>query len=178
MEEAFIAACVLRTLIYREEGVELHSDEDGVLHLALSCTRVYVASLDTDCGSGCIEILIFKLADLASVEGVGILGSEFRNVELHDSAADLLVRCESDLDLSVLEFRMLHDVLYCVHDLSDTGLVVRSEEGSSVCGDKRLALVKLELRELRWLEAEARHALERDLAAVIVFDDLRLDVVS
>ena len=107
-----------------------------------------VAALDADRCSGSIEVFIFKLSDLASVEGVGIFRSEFRNVELHDSAADLLVRSESDLDLSMLEFRMLYDVLYRIHDLRDTGLVVRSEEGRSVCGDQCLALVKLELREL------------------------------
>ena len=141
VEEAFIAAGVFRTLIHWEEAVKLHSDEDGVLHLALCSTRMDVASLDTYCCSGCIEIFIFELADLTAVEGVRVLGSEFCHVELYYSASDLFVRGESDLDLSMLELRVLHDVLNRVHDLRDAGLVVSSKKSGSVCGDDCLSFV-------------------------------------
>ena len=178
MEEAFITFGVFRPLLDRKKSVELHSDKDGVLHLSLCGTRMHVASLDAD-GSSCgIEVFILKFADLTSVECVGILCSELCNVEFDYSAADLFVRSESDLDISMFEFRMFHHILHGSHDLCDSGLVVRSEESRSVSGDEGLSLVEAEFREFAWLEAQAGHSLERNISTVVVLDDLWLDVVS
>ena len=73
---------------------------------------------------------------------------------------------------------MLHDILHGIHDLSDTGLVVCSQKSGSVSCDDGLTFIIKELRELAWLEAESRYALQRNLAAVIVLDDLWLHVVA
>ena len=178
MVEALVARCVLRALLHRKEGVELHTDEGCILHLALGSAWVHVASLDTDCGSCCIEVLILEFADLATIEGVGVLCTEFLHIELHYSSSDLLVRSETDLDVSVLELRVLHDVLGSVHNLSYTCFVICSKKSCSVCSDESLALVLGHFRELAWLEAQSGNSLQRDLSAIIVLDDLRLDVGS
>ena len=176
--ESFVSACVLRLLLHREEAVELHSNEDGVLHLALCRARVNVAALDADCRSRSIEVLILQLADLAAVHGVCILCSEFLDIEFHHAASDLLIRSESYLDVAMLELRMLDDILHGIHDLGDSGLVISSQEGCAVCSDDGLALVVQQFRELARLQAQARNALERNLASVIVLYDLRLHIVA
>ena len=78
----------------------------------------------------------------------------------------------------MLELRMLYNILHCIHDLGNTGLVVCTKQGSAVCGNQGLTLVLKEFRELAWLEIKSFHTLERNLAAVIILYDLWLDVVS
>ena len=121
--------------------MKLHADEGCVLHLSFSSARVYIAALDLDCSSCCIEVLILEFSDLTAVHCVCILSAELSYVELHDAAADLLVRSESDLDLAVLELWVLHDILHCIHDLSDTRFVIRSKKSGSVSCDDGLAFI-------------------------------------
>ena len=178
MIESFISACVFRLLLHREEAVELHSYEDGVLHLAFCRARVHVAALYADCRSRSVEVLILQLADLAAVHGVCILCSEFLDIEFHHAASDLLIRSETYLDVAMLELRMLDYILHGIHDFGDAGLVVSSQKGCAVCCDDGLALVVQQFRELARLQAQARNALERNVSSVIVLYDLRLHIVS
>ena len=149
MVESLISTCVFRTLLHRKKPIKFHSYEGGVLHLALCCSRVDIASLDMDCSSGGIKVLVLDFSDLAAVHGVGVFCTELFHVELHHSASYFLVGSESDLYVSVLEFRMFHDILNGIHYLGDTGLVIRSEKGSAVRGDDGLALVVEKFREFR-----------------------------
>ena len=173
MEETFIALREFRPLLNREQAVELHSDEDGILHLALGIARMHIPALDMDFGRGCIELLEFQLADLSSVHYVGIVSPESLHVELHHAASDFLVRGESDFDFPVLELRMLHHILDGVHDLSHTCLVVGSEQCRAVGGNDGFPLVGKQFREFGRLEEESRHSLQGNVAAVVILDDLR-----
>ena len=173
VEETFIALREFRPLLDREQAVELHSDEDGILHLALGIARMHIPALDMNFGRGCIEILEFQLADLSSVHCVGIFSPEFLHVELHHAASDFLVRGESDFDFPVLELRMLHHILDGVHDLSHTCLVVGSEQCRAVGGNDGFPLVGKQFREFGRLEEESRHSLQGNVAAVVILDDLR-----
>ena len=110
-----------------------------------------VTSLNTDLSGGCVEILELQLTNLTSIHRVGIVGAEFLNIELHDASADLLVGSESDLDLTMLEIRMFHDVLDSIHDLGDPAFVVSSQKGGAIGRDKGLAYVMEHLGEFRRL---------------------------
>ena len=178
VEEAFIALGVFRTGEGREQGVEFLADQDSVAHLSLGVAGVHVAALDVDLGGGRIEILEFQFADFAAVHRVGIFRPETFHVEFDDAAADFFVRGETDLDVTVLEFGMLHDVLHGVHDLSDASLVVRAEQGRAVGGDERLADVVQHFREFFRLQLQAWDAFQVDGATVVVFDDLGLDILA
>ena len=127
MEESLVSGSVLRTLVHRKEGIEFHSDEDRVQHLTLGVARMDVAALNLYSCSGCIEVLVFEFTDCSSVHCICILGSEFRNIKLNYTSSDFLVRSEADLDFSVLELRMIDNILYCIHDFCNAGLVVSSE---------------------------------------------------
>ena len=127
MEETLVAGGVLRTLVHRKECVEFHSDEDRVQHLAFGIARVDVAALNLYCCSCRIEVLVFELSYCASVHCICILSSEFRNIKLNYTSSDFLVRSEADLDFAVFELRMIDDILDCIHDFCDAGLVVSSE---------------------------------------------------
>ena len=174
MVEALVACCVLRSLVYREESVELHSDEDRVQHLSLGVARMDVASLDLYSCSGCIEVLVFKFSDCSAIHCVGIFGAEFSYVKFNDSSSDLLVRGEADLDFSVLELRMIDNILYCIHDFRHSSLIVGSEKGGAVSSDKSLALVCEHFREVAHFERESFNSFERNVASVVVCNDLRI----
>ena len=174
--ESLVALGVFGFLLDRKETVQLLRDADGVAHLALGVAGMDVAALDADGSRGGVEVLELQLADLAAVDRIGVVGPEFRHVELHDAPADLLVGREADLDLTVRDIRVLHQVLDRIHDLRDAGLVVSAEQRSTVRRDEGLPLVVQQFRELGGLEIQAGHAPQGDVAAVIVLDDLRLDV--
>jgi hypothetical protein len=153
VEEALIALRVLRTGHHRKHGAQFLADEDGVLHLALGVAGVHVAALDMDFGRCRVEILELQFANLPAVHGVGVLGVEAGNVELHHAAADFLVRGEPDTDGAVFEFGVLHDVLHGVHDLRHAGFVVGPQKGGAVCGNERLALIMKHFREFLRLQS-------------------------
>ena len=76
----------------------------------------------------------------------------------------------------MLEFGVFHHILHGVHDFGDAGFIVGPEEGGAVGGDEGLALVLTHLGELFRLELQAGDALEVDGSAVVVFNDLGLDI--
>ena len=178
VEEALVALGVLRAGERRQQAVELRRDVDGVAHLALGVAGVDVAALDVELGGGGVEVLELELADFAAVHRVTEVGAESPDVEGIDAAADLLVAGKGDGDGAVLELGMVDDILDGVHDLGDAGLVIGAEEGRAVGGDQRLADIVEQLRELLRLELEAGNALEVDGLAVILPDNLRLDVLA
>ena len=178
MEESFVSACELRTLFHRKQGVQLHSDEDGIEHLAFCIARVNVASLDLYCGSGGIEVLVFEFPHSSAVHRVCIACTEFLHIEFDDTPSDLLIRCEAYLYLSVLEFRVFYYILYGIHDFCHSSLVVRAEKGCSVSGDYCLPLVVKQFREVTDLKAQSFNSLKGNIRTVVITDDLRLDVGS
>ena len=139
---------------------------------------MYIASLDADGGSSCIEIFIFKFSDSASVKCIGVFSAESGNIEFHNPAPDLLIRGKSYLYVAMSEFRVFHDVLYSIHDFCYTGLVVSSKEGRSVGGDECLTFILKHFREFRWLEAQSFDTFQGDFPSVIIFDDLWLYIFS
>ena len=157
MEEPFVPFGIFRSLLDRQQSVQFRRYQNGVLHLALGVARMHIPSLNMYLRRSRVEILELQLSDLAAIHRVGIFSPELLDIELNDSASDLLVWREPDLDLTVLELRMLHDVLHRVHNLRHTGLVVRAKQRGSVRGDQRLTHVVKHLRELRRLQRQARH---------------------
>jgi len=135
VDESVIALGVLGSLPYGEHVVELGRDKYCIEHLVLGVARVDVAALDVQLGGRGVEVLVLEFADGASVHGVGVFGTELSHVEMVYPAADFLVGGEADLDGTVLEFRMFHDVLGGGHDFGHSGLVVGSEQGVAVGGD-------------------------------------------
>ena len=178
VEEALVAFRVFRTLLYGQQTVKLLPDQDGVAHLSLGASRVYVPALDMDFGAGGVEVLELQFPDLPAVHGIGEIGAETLYIEFHHAAADFLVRGEPDLHRAVLEFRMLHHILDRVHNLRHAGFVVCAEEGGSVRRDERLPHIMKHFREFLRLQPQAGNAFEVNGAAVVIGNDLRFHVFT
>ena len=99
-----------------------------------------------------IEVFELKFSNFSPVHGVGILGIEPGDIELHHAASDFLVGSKTDADGAVLEFGMGNNILHGIHDFSHTGLVVSTQQSSAVCRDDGFPLMTQQFRELRRLE--------------------------
>ena len=131
-----------------------------------------------DSGACGVEVLELQFADFAAVHGIGIIGPEALDIEFYHASADFFVGGEADFKGSVLEFRVLHDVLDGGHDFCDAGFVIGPEEGGAVRCDEGFSNVVKHFREFFGLQLQAWDAFEVDGAAVVPVDDLRLDVLA
>ncbi len=129
-----------------------------------------------DFGRCGVEVLELQFSHFAAVHGVGEIGPEARHIELNHATTDFLVRSEADADFAVLDLGMLYQILHGGHDFCHAGLVIGPQKGGSVGGDERLAHVVQHFGELFRLELQAGNALEVNGAAVVVLNDLRLDI--
>ncbi len=76
-------------------------------HLALGVAGVDVVTEDGDHGRVGAEGLVFDLAEVGAVEGVGVVGAEAGDVEVLGAAPDLLVSGEGDPHRTVKELGMV-----------------------------------------------------------------------
>ena len=63
-------------------------------------------TVDVNLGGCRVEVLIFQLAQLTAIHGVGHVGSKARHVKQIGAAANLLVRGETDFDGAVGNLRV------------------------------------------------------------------------
>ncbi len=82
------------------------------------------------------EGLVLDLAEVGTVQGVGVVGAEGLDVEVLGAAADLLVGGEADADRAVQEIRVVLQPRHEGHDLGDAGLVVGAEQRRAVGVDE------------------------------------------
>lgn len=136
--------------------------------------RVHVAALNLDLGACGVEVLVLQFALEAAVHRVGEVGAERLHVEMIHAAAHLLVGREADADLAVLDLGVRHQVLRGRHDLGYAGLVVGAEQRRAVGVDERVAHEFAQLGEVG--HAHGDLPVERNVAAVVLLDDARLDV--
>ena len=85
------------------------------------------------------ESLVLDIARGFAVDGVGEVGAELFQVGLVDTAADLFVGREQDLDGAVLDLRVVDQELRGIHDFGKAGLVVGAEQGGAVGRDDVVA---------------------------------------
>jgi len=174
--EALIAFSGLRGLVGREHRGELGSEGAGIDHLTLG-----IAWVDTDtfyiyARAGCIEVLELELAHIASIHGVGPFAAEALYVEMVGSHAYLLVGVEGDADVTMLDLGMVAQPTHGLDNLGDASLVVGSQQGMSVGHDEILTDVLQQFGE--FCGAADNTLGEKDVGAVVLMDDVRLDVCT
>ena len=125
--ESLVALCGFGNLRLGNMAVELAGQAAGVDHLALGVASVHTHALDSDAGSGGIEVLIFQVADVAAVHGVGPLAAKLLHVEVVGALADFLVGVESHAYVAMLDLIMVAQIAHGLHNLSHAGLVVGTE---------------------------------------------------
>ena len=176
VEEALTALGVLGAGEGGQRGVELHGHVLRIDHRVLGAAGVDAEAVHGHDGSGGIEVLIADLADVLTVNGIGVGRAEALDVKQARALADLLIGGEADAELAVGAI-FGNDALQRGHDLGHTGLVVRAQQGRAVGGDESLALHLAQEREHLGVQHRAGGG-QRDSLAVVVFVDLRPDVLT
>ena len=174
--EALVALGLFRSFALRNHILELYRQSACVHHLALGVACMHAYSLDVNLGTCSVEVLIFQVAQVATVHGVSPVATKLLHVEVMGSHADLLVRIEAHTDVAMLDFVVVAQVAHRLYNLGDARLVVGAKQGSAVGHDDVLALVSFQLREFLYARDDARAQL--DVFAVIILDDASLDVLS
>ena len=96
-----------------------------------------------------VEVLVFDLAELAAVHGVGLFCGKGFQIQKIRARADLLVRCKADRDGAMRNLRVRKQVRAGGNNLGDPGLVIRAEQRGAVGDDQILADIVAERREAR-----------------------------
>ena len=97
MEEALIAAGVLRHLSLGQHIVELYCDGGGVDHYVLCLAGVYAHAVNSEHGGGGVEVFVFYLAYGSAVHGVAEVAAQSLYVYALCAAPYLLIGGEYDL---------------------------------------------------------------------------------
>src|ERR1700735_410168 len=121
-----------RTGLFRQGGDNGSSDLDCVLHFALGKTGMSADALNGDGGGIRGKGLVLNISGSFAVDSVGKIGAEFFQVDLVDSATDLFVRCEQDLDGAVLDLWIVDQETRRIHDFGNAGLVVGAEQRGAI----------------------------------------------
>ena len=88
----------------RQQSDEFRQHQGGIPHLVLGAAGVDIKPLYRDGRRGGIEVLIFDLAQLAAIDGVGLFSRKALHAEAVGTSADLLIGGEADGDGTVLDF--------------------------------------------------------------------------
>ena len=157
--------------------MQLHGDERGVDHLPLGRAGVDGLAADDDLRARSVEILIFQLTDGSAVDGIGVIRTETRNVEIVRAAADLLIGRKGELHGAMLPVGC-EQQLGRGQNLRHAGLVVCAEERRAVGDDQALADGMLHLRILLRREHDVLFLVQHHVAAIIGFGDAGVDVLA
>jgi hypothetical protein len=135
-------------------------------------------AFDGDGGAVGREGLVLDIAGGLAVDRVGEIGAELFDVGLVDAAADFFVRREQNLDGAMFDLRIVDQELRRIHDLGDTGLVVRPQQRGAVRRDDVMADLVGQRRMLGGADDLGSVARQHDIAAAIISQDLRFDVLA
>ena len=108
MHKALATICGLRTpFVFRESVQKITGDLERVDQLAFGIAGMRRDAIEMDrCAIG-TEGLVFVTTELTAIDGIAVIGSEFFDVNLIDSAANLFVRGKEDADIAVRDRRII-----------------------------------------------------------------------
>ena len=172
-EETLIILGILRSFKFRQQSIELHGNQLGIHHLSLSIAGMNVPSLNIDASGSGVEVLIFQLTDSTTIHGIGKIAAEFFHIEMRHALANFLIRRETDTNLAMLDFRMLHQVFHSTYYLSDTGFIVGTKQSFAVGGQQGLSLIVAQFREIHQGQCSIAFGIQHDVATIVILDDSR-----
>ncbi|MND60955.1 hypothetical protein D3C80_521980 [compost metagenome] len=176
MDETVAALGRFRRHVLRQFCDDVAGDADGVFHLAIGKAGMDRDALDQDVGAIGREGLVLDRARRLAVQRITEIGAELLQVYLGDAAGDFLVGREEDADRAMLDVGIGEQIFGSGHDLGKAGLVVGAQQRRAVGGDDVVADLVLQFRMFGRLDGAALVARQRDVAALVILDHLRLDV--
>jgi len=94
---------------------------------------MHVASFEDNLGTGRIEVFKFQLAQFAAIHGITPFAAKLLHIKFMSPFTNLFIGIKANTNLSVLNFRMLHQVNHCRYNFGYASLIIRSEQCFAVC---------------------------------------------
>ena len=178
MIEALISLGIHGILKYREQILEFLGNQNGIQHFSLGISRMNASPVDSDPAAGSIEGLILQFPQSPTVHSKGKIRTKERHIKVICPLSDLLVGGEGDPKLSVTDLGMGQQFLSHCHDLCNAGLVIRSQQGSTVGNDQVLSFELTKLREILRGHIDLQLLVQQNLSPVIPGYDAGLHVLT
>ena len=98
-------------------------------------------AMDKYLSTSCIEVFIFKFTEVATINGITPFTSEFLYIKMMRTHTNLLVWIESNTDVTMFNLVMVAEETHSLYYLSNTCLVVSTQQSSTVCYDEVFSLM-------------------------------------
>ena len=176
MIETFIAFGFFRAFIGRHFRMNTRCQRQRVHHHPFGGAWMDVVADNFDGDRSRVEVFILQFTHAAAVYGVGPLGVKRFNVKVFRPFAHFFIWRKGHSDIAV------RDVLPFQHrqrghDFGDAGFIIGAEQGFTVGGNQRLPQQLVQHGE----HHRRQHFIadtQRDIATAIVFNDLRVNVLT
>ena len=131
MEKSLIVRCVPWCIRRREHGIKLHGNKGSVDHGIFGRTGMDINTLESYLCAAGIEVFVLDLAFRISIQGVGIICTEFFYIKVSRPHANLFIRCKSNTERPMRDF-FHKDMLQRCDDFCDSCLVICAQNCGSV----------------------------------------------
>ena len=131
MEKSFIVLSVPWRISSWQHGIKLHGNKRRVDHGIFGGAWMNVHTLENNFCTAGIEVFVLDLTFCIPIQSVGIVCTEFSDVKMCRSHADLFIWSKGNGKRAVRDF-FRKDTLQSCDDLSDSGFIISTEDRSSV----------------------------------------------
>ena len=111
---------------------EIGCDLNGVEEFVFSVTRMEYDPMKCDSHSVSAESLIFNFSDRFSIQCIGESCSKLPDVKILYPSANFLIWGECELNLSMLNFWVIDQVMNCIYDLGYTRFIICTQKSRPV----------------------------------------------
>ena len=115
--------------------MEFITDKSSIYHLVLGITGMNASSMNFYSSARSIEVLIFKFSKFTAVNGISKVCTKSFYIKISRSLAYFFIRSKSNTYFTVRDI-LLFKYFHHGHNLSDPGLIIRTEKSCSVSCNK------------------------------------------
>src|SRR5690606_28682821 len=130
---------VFRTVVNRQEVMKIDGKLQRIDEFAFGITRMEAFTVNSDFGTGCIEVLISKFTHWTAIYCKSKISTKRRYIKVVHPRPNLFIGCKADPDLAVGNFRVYDQSRHRAHNGGNTGLVVGAQQRSAIGDDQGFA---------------------------------------
>ena len=169
---------MLRPFLCRQQSNKPIGQINGINHLILSISRMYITPFKSNFSGSSIEVLELQLSHFTAIHCISPLTTELFYIEFMSAFTDFFVRIETDTDFSVFDFRVFFQIGHCRNNLCNTGLIISTEQSFSVGYNQIFSFMIQQFRELRRGKNHIFFSTKYNIRTVILFYNTRSNILT
>ena len=152
---------MLRPFLCRQQSNKPIDQINGINHLILSISRMYITPFKSNFSGSSIEVLELQLY-----------------IEFMSAFTDFFIRIETDTDFSVFDFRVFFQIGHCGNNLCNTGFIISTEQSFSVGYNQIFSFMIQQFRKLRRGKNHIFFGTKYNIRTVILFYNTRSNILT